>query len=174
MSCPQHKVSEMTTRDQSADGTPATHIPVPKLWWMWLLVVSIAGCIGGVVLALGTTVFGPALDAIWSFVFGVDAATALSAADRVMFNVAIAVGGGLQAGASAIIAFMAVHPLRRGERWAWVACVLGLALWLAIDTGLTLWYCLNGYPRLWPKVVNDLGFVVMFGVPYAAMYRYCR
>jgi hypothetical protein len=160
--------------EQNASAPYAAHIPVPRLWWIWLLVVSTAGAVGGIVLALGTTVFEPALDAIWAFVFGPDAVTILSAADRVMFNVAIAVGGGLQAGASAIIGFMAYYPLRRGERWAWRACVLGLALWLTLDTGLTLWYCLNGYPRLWPKVANDLCFVVMFGVPYAAMYRYCH
>ena len=35
-------------------------------------------------------------------------------------------------------------------------------------------YVLNGYPRLWPKVVNDLCFVVLFGVPYAALYRHCK
>ncbi|MBN1582362.1 MAG: hypothetical protein JXA89_16770 [Anaerolineae bacterium] len=162
----------MPITERIAGVPPTTQFAVPRLWWMWLLVVSIAGCVGGVVLALGTTVFEPALDAIWSFVFGADATP--SAADRVMFNVAIAIGGGLQAGASAMIAFMAVHPLRRGERWAWVACVLGLSLWLVLDTGLTVWYCLHGYPRLWPKVVNDLSFVVMFGVPYAALYRYCR
>ena len=164
----------MTIEERRAGETPAAQKPVPRLWWGWLLIVSIAGCIGGVVLALGTTLFEPALDAIWAFVFGIEATTRLSAAGRVMFNVAIAVGGGLQAGTSTIIGFMAYHPLRRGERWAWLACVLGLALWLVLDTGLTLWYCLNGYPGLWPKVANDLCFVFMFGLPYAAMYRYCH
>jgi ribosomal-protein-alanine N-acetyltransferase len=149
------------------------HKSVPKLWWGWLLVVSVAGSVGGLVLALGSPLFEPVLDRIYEFVFGAGDAGALSGADRVMFNVAIAVGGGLQTGASVIIAFMAYYPLRRGEWWAWVACVLGLALWLVLDTGITAWYCLNGYPRLWPKVVNDLGFVLMFGVPYVALYRYC-
>ena len=164
----------MITRNRITGFSTASQAPVPELWWIWLLIVSLAGCVGGVALALGTTVFEPSLDAIWAFVLGADAVKALSGADRVMFSVAIAIGGGLQAGASAIIAFMAVYPLRRGERWAWVACVLGLAVWLSLDTGLTMWYCLHGYPRLWPKVVNDLSFVIMFGVPYAAMYRYCR
>jgi len=149
------------------------HEPVPKLWWMWLLLVSAAGSIGGLVLAFGSPLFEPALGAIYEFVFGIGFAETLSVADRVTFNVAIAVGGGLQTGACAIIGFMAYYPLRRGECWAWVACVLGLVLWLVPDTGLTVWYCFNGYPGLWPKIVNDSSFVLMFGIPYVALYRYC-
>ncbi|MEJ2750830.1 MAG: hypothetical protein P8183_23425, partial [Anaerolineae bacterium] len=148
-------------------------VMVPALWWRWLLVVSIAGSVGGLVLALGSPLFPPALDAIYAFVFGPDAARSLSATDRVLLNVTLAIGGGLQAGASAIIGYMAYYPLRRGECWAWRACVLGLTLWLLPDTGLTTWYVFHGYPGLWPKIVNDLSFVVMFGVPYAALYRYC-
>jgi hypothetical protein len=143
------------------------------LWWKWLIAVSVAGSLGGLVLAFGSPLYEPALTAIYTFVFGMDPAETLSVADRVLFNVAIAIGGGLQAGASAIIGFMAYYPLRRGECWAWVACVLGLVLWLVPDTGLTLWYCLHGYPGLWPKVANDLGFVAMFGIPYLGLYRYC-
>jgi hypothetical protein len=146
----------------------------PELWWRWLLAVSIVASVGGVVLALGSPLIEPALGAIYEFVFGPGAAATVSQADRVLFNVAIAVGGGLQAGVSAMIGFMACFPIRRGERWAWIACVLGLGLWFVLDTGLSAWYCLNGYPRLWPKVANDLGFVVMFGVPYVALYRHCR
>jgi hypothetical protein len=148
--------------------------PVPELWWRWLLIVSVAGSLGGLVLALGPPLFRLVLDEIYEFAFGAGDAEALSDADRVMFSVAIAVGGGLQTGASVMIGFMAYYPLRRGERWAWVACVLGLILWLALDTGVTVWYCLNGYPRLWPKLVNDLSFALMFGVPYVALYRYCK
>ena len=146
---------------------------VPTVWWMWLLAVSVAGSIGGLVLALGSPLFEPALSSIYEFVFGAGAAETLSVTDRVMLNVALAVGGGLQTGASAIIGFMAYYPLRRGECWAWKACVLGLVLWLVPDTGLTAWYCFNGYPGLWPKIVNDLGFVLMFGIPYAMLYRHC-
>jgi hypothetical protein len=149
------------------------HEPVPPLWWKWLLVVSVAGSIGGLVLAFGSPLNEPALKTIYAFVFGKGSAETLSVADRLMFNVAIAVGGGLQTGASAMIGFMAYYPLRRGECWAWVACVSGLVLWLVPDTGLSLWYCLHGYPGLWPKIVNDLGFVVMFGIPYVGLYRYC-
>jgi GNAT superfamily N-acetyltransferase len=147
---------------------------VPDLWWKWLWVVSWAGCAGGVVLALGAPLFAGAMRTLYAFIFGGDAAQSLSAAEQVTINVALGIGGGLQAGSSAIIALMARHPIRRGERWAWVACVLGLGLWLALDTGLTTWYVLNGYPRLWPKLVNDLCFVGMFGIPYAALYRYCK
>ena len=137
------------------------------------MVVSIAGSVGGLVLAFGSPLFEPALRSIYEFVFGPGSVETLSAADRVMINVALAIGGGLQAGASAIIGFMAYFPLRRGECWAWWACVLGLFLWLVPDTGLTAWYCLHGYPGLWPKIVNDLSFVVMFGIPYAGLYRHC-
>jgi hypothetical protein len=150
------------------------HTSVPNLWWIWLVVVSVAGSIGGVVLAFGSALFPPALDAIYSFVFGSDAAVSMSVADRVLFNVTVAIGGGLQAGASAMIGFVSYHALRWGKRWAWNACVLGLALWLLLDTGLTAWYFFNGYPGLWPKIVNDLSFVVMFGLPYIALYRYCN
>jgi len=143
------------------------------LWWGWLLVVSVIAGAGGIVLALGLPLYEPALDVIYGFVFGFEAVEALSPADRVLLNVAIAVGGGLQAGVSAMIGFMAYYPLRRGECWALTACVVGLILWLVLDTGVTVWYSLNGYPRLWPKVVNDLGFVLMFGVPYVGLYRYC-
>ncbi len=144
-----------------------------ELWCKGLLAVSVVGGIGGLVLAFGSPLFEPALPVIYAFVFGAAAAETLSAADRVLFNVAIAVGGGLQTGACAMIGFMARYPLRRGECWAWVACVLALLLWLAPDTGLTVWYCWHGYPGLWPKVVNDLGFVAPFGIPYAALYRRC-
>jgi hypothetical protein len=148
------------------------HRPAPRLWWTWLLIVSIAGSVGGVALSLGSLLFEPVLSSLHAFVFGAEAAANLSTADRVVFNVAVAVGGGLQAGTCAILGFMAYYPLRRGERWAWAACVLGLALWLALDTGVTVWYTMNGYPGLWPKIVNDLSFVLMFGIPYAGLYRH--
>ena len=144
-----------------------------KFWRMWLLVVSALGSVGGLALAWGSFIYEPALIAVYQFVFGPETAATLTAADRVLFNVTIAIGGGLQTGASAIIGFITYYPLRRGERWAWVACVLGLVLWLVPDTGLTAWYVLNGYPGLWPKIVNDLGFVLMFGLPYAGLYRFC-
>jgi DNA-3-methyladenine glycosylase I len=146
---------------------------VPDLWWKWLWVVSWAACLGGVALALGPPLFERAMRTLYAFVLGDAAAQALSTSGGVMINVALGIGGGLQAGASAIIALMARHPIRRGERWAWMACVLGLSLWLVLDTGLTAWYVLNGYERLWPKIANDLCFVFMFGIPYAALYRYC-
>ena len=124
-------------------------------------------------LSLGLLLYEPALGMIYGFVFGSESLEALSPADRVLLNVTMAVGGGLQAGASAMIGFMAYYPLRRGECWALVACVVGLILWLVLDTGVTVWYSLNGYSRLWPKVINDLGFVLMFGIPYVGLYPYC-
>lgn len=142
-----------------------------EFWSRWLLVVCAAGIVGGLALSLLSPLFPPVLDAIYAFAGG--PAETPSPIDRTLFNVAIAVGGGLQAGACLIIGAMALIPLRRGERWAWWACALGLATWLALDTGLTAWYALHGYPRLWPKIVNDLGFVLMFGLPYAGLYRHC-
>jgi hypothetical protein len=53
-------------------------MPVPRLWWVWLLVVSMAGSLGGLVLAFGSPLFEPALSAIYAFVFGTGAAAALS------------------------------------------------------------------------------------------------
>ena len=147
--------------------------PVPRFWWRWLLGVSAVACVGGIVLAFGLPLYAPALDAIYGFVFGPKSIATLTPADRVLLNVVIAIGGGLQAGVSAMIGFMACYPLRRGECWALAACVTGLLCWLVLDTGVTVWYSLSGYPQLWPKVVNDLGFVLMFGLPYAGLYRHC-
>ncbi len=134
----------MTSNDSALE-------PVSTLWWRWLIVISIADSMGGLVLALGSPLFPPALTAIYTFVFGLDAVHSLSAADRVLLNVTLAIGGGLQAGASAIIGFMAYYPLQRGQCWAWRACVLGLALWLLPDTGLTAWYVFHGYPSMLQK-----------------------
>ena len=71
------------------------HETVPTLWWVWLLVVSVAGSIGGLVLALGSPLYEPALSAIYEFVFGVGSGETLSAADRVMLSVALAIGAGV-------------------------------------------------------------------------------
>jgi GNAT superfamily N-acetyltransferase len=151
-----------------------------RVWWggsdLWcrvLWAVSVAGCVGGVVLALLAALVPAVLTSIYGYL-DPGSTGDLSPVAGVMVTVALGIGGGLQAGASAIIAYMARHPLRRGETWAWRACVLGLGLWLALDTGLTAWYAFNGYPGLWPKIVNDLCFVVMFGLPYAALYRHCH
>ena len=145
----------------------------PELWCRILWAVSVAGCVGGVVLALLATLVPTVLTSIHSYL-GPGSTGDLSPVAGVMVTVALGIGGGLQAGASAIIAYIARHPLHRGEAWAWRACMLGLGLWLALDTGLTAWYMFSGYPGLWPKVVNDLCFVVMFGLPYAALYRHCH
>ncbi len=147
---------------------------VPGKWWKGLWTVSVAGCVGGIVLALLSALLPTVLPSVYRFVFDPGAAGALSTPDRVMLNVAFGIGGGLQAGACALIAYMALYPLRHGERWAWRACVIALALWLALDTGLTAWYVLNGYPRLWPKIANDLCFAIMFGLPYVGLYRYAH
>jgi hypothetical protein len=145
----------------------------PDLWLKWLFVVCVAGALGGVALSLGSPIFPGVLPALYTFIGGPGAVVELAGIDRALLNVAIAVGGGLQAGACIIIGLMARYPLRRGERWAWWACVLGLAAWLLLDTGVTALTALIGYPQLWPKIVNDLCFVVMFGLPYAALYRHC-
>jgi hypothetical protein len=148
--------------------------PVPRLLWMLLLAVSALGVIGGVVMALLSPAFDLALTVVYRLAFGSSAAADLTQANRVLINTLLAISGGLQAGASAMIGFMAYFPIRRGERWALMACVTGLIFWFVLDTGLTVWYYTNGYHILWPKIVIDLGFLGMFGVPYIALYRYCK
>ncbi len=146
--------------------------PVPKLLWMLLLAVSVLGVIGGVIMAWLSPAFDSALTAVYRLT--TDHSANLTQSSRVMVNTLLAIGGGLQAGSSAMIGFMAYYPIRRGERWALIACVTGLLFWFALDTGLTMWYYTNGYHILWPKIIIDLGFLGMFGVPYIALYRYCK
>lgn len=148
--------------------------PVPRLLWMLLFAISALGVIGGIVLAWLSPTFDLALTLVYRLAAGPEAAANLTQSNRVLINILLAMSGGLQAGASAMIGFMAYFPIRRGERWALMASVTGLVFWFVFDTGLTVWYYTNGYHFLWPKIVIDLGFLGMFGVPYIALYRYCK
>jgi hypothetical protein len=148
--------------------------PVPDLLWMWLLAAAALGVIGGVILAWLSPVFDPVFILAYRIYVGPGAAVNPTESRRVVINTLLAMSGGLQAGASAMIGFMAYFPIRRGERWALMACVTGLIFWFVFDTGLTVWYYTNGYHLLWPKIVIDLGYLGLFGVPYVALYRYCK
>lgn len=98
-------------------------------------------CLGYVVLGLTLAVagssplFGVYNDAVASAFFG---STEPSSSFFELRNFTYGILGGSIAGKWLAAWWLATEPLKRRERWAWVAAVTGLVSWFVVDSGVSL------------------------------------
>lgn len=114
---------------------PAARRAAP--WAAWLAVVGAGLVVFGTAMALlaGTALFEPVhrlIDpAFWT-------AGPSDAGSREFRAWVYGAWGAALAGWGVVVAFVAWHALRRGERWAWPALAVGTALWFMLDTAVSL------------------------------------
>lgn len=141
---------------------------IPAIWWRWLLVVCVVGTVFGLVLVIVPGVFHSTLGRITynSFFANHDAYTALSANELGYQDWLFGLLGAVMAGWLVMMGWVVAGPFRRGERWAWSAIVVSMAVWFVFDTGTSL---VHGVVF---NAVFNLGFLLGFGIPLAATYRH--
>lgn len=111
-----------------------------SFWQRWLLVVSLVIVAFGLLLALfnQTPVFDFLFNNQINPVFW---GTEPLAAQAVMFQKWIyGVLGATVTGWGVAIAFIAHHPFRRKERWAWNCLATGMLVWFIADTSISLYF----------------------------------
>ncbi len=108
-----------------------------SFWQRWLLIVSVSMAAFGVMMALmsGTALFAPFNSQIDPAFWGTGA---VDAAARQFQQWLYGVWGATIAGMGMLAAFIAHHPFRNKERWAWQSLAAGVAVWFALDTLLSL------------------------------------
>lgn len=139
-----------------------------EFWQRWLLVCSILIALFGLGMALLCTT--PLFDVFDSQVNPVfwDSAAAPEQAARFQGWV-YGVLGATMMGWGITIAFLAHHPFRRRERWAWTATAAALGAWFVLDTSLSL-----AFGVVFNAVFNTVLIVLVGVLPLAFTYRAMR
>ena len=91
--------------------------------------------------------------------------TRFSAEAHTYIRFAYAVMGSLMAGWVASLLALIVGPLRRGERSAWIAIAVSVAVWFVLDSAASI---ALGF---WQNAVSNLGFAILVEIPLLATYR---
>ena len=109
-------------------------------WQRWLFVVSVVIVLFGLALAFlnQTPVFDLAFNNQIDPVFW--SSSELIAEMRAFQKWIYGVLGATVAGWGIFMAFVAEHPFKRRERWAWNCLGLGLLIWFLVDTGISLYF----------------------------------
>ncbi len=132
---------------------------IPAIWWRWLLTVSLIGVLFGVVMVVAPGLLKPLSRTAYNSFFATDRYSGLSAGDVAFQNWLYGVLGATMAGWCLTAAFIAYLPFRAGQRWAWQALCIAVAVWFVLDTG-TSW--LHGVTI---NVLFNIGVLIAFGVP---------
>ncbi len=136
-----------------------------KFWSNWLVGVSIFGIVFGVVLllpgGLQTVLAQWAYDAL----AGPGAYAELTAGQLANQRLLYGIMSAVMIGWFMLIAWLALIPFRRGERWAWLALDSSLLAWFVLDSIISVQ---NGFAQ---NVIINLVFLVLFAIPLAATWR---
>lgn len=109
-----------------------------EFWQKWLLSVGILLILFGLAMAFFNQ--SPVFDLLFNrqidplFWAGGVLPTQAQAFQRWIYGVL----GATIAGWGVFAAFVAQHPFRKREKWAWNCTALGVGLWFLVDTGLSL------------------------------------
>ena len=129
-----------------------------SFWQKWLLVLSGAIAILGVVLAVlgGTPLFDWLNNLINPSFWGTQSPSVEAIDFR---NWVYAVLGAVMASWGLVLAFIARYPFARQERWAWTCTLSGLLLWFVIDTSASLYY------NVYANAIGNIGLLVLALLP---------
>ena len=122
---------------------------VSRFWIRWLMVILIIMIVMGLAL-----VFTPFVDMTlgshyYNTYFDYDAYSVISDGDMRFQTFLYGVSGAVMASWSIVMLFLAIFPLRQGQRWAWFAIVISTIVWfigdsyISIATGFALHAGLN-------------------------------
>nr|CAP47891.1 putative integron gene cassette protein [uncultured bacterium] len=76
--------------------------------------------------------------------------------------------GATVAGWGVFVVFLARHPLRRRERWAWNCLFIGITAWFAVDTAISAFY------GVFFNVLFNCGLAVSVYLPLVATRKEFR
>jgi hypothetical protein len=139
---------------------------VTPIWWRWLLVVSLIGALFGTLMVIAPGLLRPLSQTSYNSFFATDRYSELTAGEAAFQNWLYGVLGATMAGWCLTVAFVAYFPFRAGERWAWQALCLAVAVWFVLDTG-TSWR--HGVTV---NVLFNTGLLIALGVPLVASRRF--
>ncbi len=106
--------------------------PVRPLWWKWMLV-----WIAGLALFTVASILSQLItSAFFNFVmFGAAETPTTFGPEAVEYQrVLFRILGGVTLGWCASLTFITLTPFRAGERWAWYALAVPLAIWFLVDS----------------------------------------
>jgi hypothetical protein len=134
-----------------------------RFWTRWLMVVSLAMSVFGVALVLFDTRLLPGFSTWFSLSMWGTPVIPDSALRYHQF--ANAVLGSVMSAWGVLLAFVVRHAFASGQRWAWNAIALAVAVWFIADSGV------SAYLNVWPNVVLNLVSILPFALALAATRR---
>lgn len=134
-----------------------------RIWWVWLMVVSVGTGAFGLAFIVLPEVMVALFDGLVLAGTGIDARFGAEAAAYIRFSYGVL--GAVMTGWAVSMVFVLFVPFRRGERYAWGAIALSVLIWYAVDTPFSL---LSGYAG---NAALNTVFVMAFAVPLAATFR---
>ncbi len=150
-----------TTRDRISAQEAGRESGSGELWIRWLLAV----CAGVGAFGLGMVLLPGPIESFFNWMVFGDTATPAGfsegATDYSRFIYGVL--GAVLAGWMALIAAIVAGPLRRRERWAWLAVAGSFAGWFVIDTTHSL---VTGYPE---NAAFNAVFAIAFVPPLIAL-----
>lgn len=135
---------------------------VPRLWTRWLSVAF--GCTA--LAAVGHVFFPGAMLAstMRSLMGSAEALDSGGELRRFVFWLA-GVSSAVSLAWMGTALFIVWGPFRRGERWAWWALAVPIALWFIVDSGRSI---ATGFPM---NALLNVGWLLMYAVPLVATFR---
>ena len=144
-----------------SDGVAVQSAAGRTLWDWWLGVACLLALVLGLILVVATDPMVSVYDALHS---GSGPAPVESAVRDHLVFVHQVLGAAL-VGWAVLLAFIAAHPLRRRERWAWWAVTVSVGTWYGPALVCSL---VAGFGA---SAMLNTGLAACFAVPLAAMWR---
>ncbi len=141
--------------------------PVSRIWWVWLLAV-------GIYLTLDALVGVALLPEVWTslaydVIYGPDAHLARAVQEASFQNLLGIMAGAFQGSAGVMIAFLAYHPFRRGERWAWAAISCATFPWFVLSSLAGIFFLHSGRREV--VILGPAFYLILLAPPLVFSWR---
>lgn len=141
---------------------------VSRFWIRWLMLILVVMIVMGLALVFTPFVEATVGSYYYNTYFDYDAYSVISDGDMRFQTFLYGVSGAVMASWAIVMLFLALFPLRQGQRWAWFAIFISTIVWFigdgyaSVASGFTI------------HAVINLGVFIPLMIPLAATYKHTR
>jgi uncharacterized BrkB/YihY/UPF0761 family membrane protein len=137
-----------------------------EFWHKWLVALSAVIVLLGLMIAFlyGTALFKPLDDQITAAFW--DHRSEITGAMRDYQRWTIGLLGAVMASWGVLMAFIALYPFKRKEKWAWDCLAAALVTWFVVDESFSLYY------GVYANAVGNLILLLGLALPLAFTRRH--
>ena len=144
------------------------HKSIPEFWSRWVLLLSLVLIVYGLAMAIAPKLMNDTLVAPLLYHDAGLRGALILLAEPVLSYVRVLYGllGAVTTGWAIMIGWIAFHPFRKGEPWAWNALVVTVSAWALLESYVKL---VNG---LGPWSMAHLSLLLAYSLPLVVTYRH--